>query len=173
VNKDIIMVVPGMVQKLNNQMNLEFHTSNLYLHLSEWCTQHRLNGTATFLRNRAQSSITQMMRVFDFMKKSGAWPVVKAERTFNSECTSLEDLFSKTVEDYQQRSNMLSGLTEAAKAHSDDSTLRFLTLLAKEQHRDGILLEAILDEVRNANRAGTCVQQTDRHLFGLISKQRG
>lgn len=63
------MVVPGMVQKLNNQMNLEFYTSNLYLHLSDWCTQQRLNGTATFLRNRAQASITQMMRVFDFMKK--------------------------------------------------------------------------------------------------------
>lgn len=29
------MAVPGMVQKLNNQMNLEFYTSNLYLHLSE------------------------------------------------------------------------------------------------------------------------------------------
>jgi ferritin-like protein 2 len=34
------MVVPGMAQKLNNQMNLEFHASNLYLHLSEWCEQH-------------------------------------------------------------------------------------------------------------------------------------
>lgn len=53
------MVVPGMVQKLNNQLNLEFHTSNLYLQLSEWCIQQRLNGTATFLRNRAQSSITR------------------------------------------------------------------------------------------------------------------
>ncbi|QGN38711.1 non-heme ferritin-like protein [Klebsiella oxytoca] len=167
------MVVPGMVQKLNNQMNLEFHTSNLYLHLSEWCTQHRLNGTATFLRNRAQSSITQMMRVFDFMKKSGAWPVVKAEGTFRSECTSLEDLFSKTVEDYQQRSSMLSGLAEEAKAQSDDSTLRFLTQLAKEQHQDGMLLETILDEVRHARKSGTCIQQTDRHLLELVSKQHG
>jgi ferritin len=26
----------------------------------------------------AQSSVTQMMRVFDYMKKSGAYPVVKA-----------------------------------------------------------------------------------------------
>ncbi|VUS66501.1 non-heme ferritin-like protein [Klebsiella spallanzanii] len=166
------MVVPGMVQKLNNQMNLEFHTSNLYLHLSEWCTQRRLNGTATFLRNRAQSSVTQMMRVFDFMKKSGAWPVVKAGETYSSECTSLEDLFSQTVADYQQRSSMLSGLTEEAKAQSDDSTLRFLTLLAKEQRQDGMLLETILDEVRNADKAGTCVQQTDRHLLDLVSKQR-
>ncbi|EMX9850818.1 non-heme ferritin-like protein [Klebsiella michiganensis] len=166
------MVVPGMVQKLNNQMNLEFYTSNLYLHLSEWCTQQRLNGTATFLRNRAQASITQMMRVFDFMKKSGAWPVVKAEGTYGTECSSLEDLFSKTVEDYQQRSTILSSLAEEAKAQSDESTLRFLTLLAEEQDQDGMLLETILEEIRHAKNAGTSVQQTDSHLLDLASQQR-
>ena len=166
------MVVPRMVQKLNNQMNLEFYTSNLYLHLSEWCTQHRLNGTATFLRNRAQASITQTMRVFDFMKKSGAWPVVKAEGTYGTECSSLEDLFSKTVEDYQQRSTILSSLAEEAKAQSDESTLRFLTLLAEEQDQDGILLETILEEIRHAKNAGTSVQQTDSHLLDLVSQQR-
>ena len=167
------MVVPRMVQKLNNQMNFEFHTSNLYLHLSEWCTQHRLNGTATFLRNRAQASITQTMRVFDFMKKSGAWPVVKAQDTYSAECTSLEDLFSKTVEDYQQRSSILSSLAEEAKAQSDAPTLRFLTLLAEQQDGDGMLLETILDEVRHAEKAGTSEQQTDRYLLDLVSNQRG
>ena len=166
------MVVSGIVQKLNNQMNLEFQTSNLYLHLSEWCTQHRLNGTATFLRNRAQASITQMMRVFDFMKKSGAWPVVKAEGTYGTECSSLEDLFSKTVEVYQQRSTILSSLAEEAKAQSDESTLRFLTLLAEEQDQDGMLLETILEEIRHAKNAGTSVQQTDSHLLDLVSQQR-
>lgn len=167
------MVVPVMVQKLNNQMNLEFHTSNLYLHLSEWCTQQRLNGTAIFLRNRAQSSITQMMRVFDFMKKAGVWPVVDAQGTYRAECTSLEDLFSQTVEDYQQRSMILSSLTEEAKAQSDESTLRFLTLLAEDQEQDGVLLKNILDNVRHAEKAGICLQQTDRHLLDLVSKQDG
>lgn len=167
------MVVSGIAQKLNNQMNLEFQTSNLYLHLSEWCTQQRLNGTATFLRNRAQSSITQMMRVFDFMKKSGTWPVVKAEGTYSAECTSLEDLFSQTVEDYQQRSTILSRLAEEAKAQSDEPTLRFLTLLAEDQEQDGILLKTILDNVRHAEKAGICLQQTDSRLLDLVSQQHG
>ncbi|VFS66541.1 Probable ferritin-1 [Kluyvera cryocrescens] len=39
------MAVSGMVQKLNAQMNLEFYASNHYLRLSEWCSEHRLNGT--------------------------------------------------------------------------------------------------------------------------------
>ncbi len=44
------MAVTGIAQKLNAQMNLEFYASNLYLHFSDWCNKHHLNGTATFLR---------------------------------------------------------------------------------------------------------------------------
>lgn len=72
INKDIFMAVPGMAQKLNTQMNLEFHASNVYLNLSEWCARHRFDGAATFLRTRAQSSITLTMRVFDYLKKPAA-----------------------------------------------------------------------------------------------------
>lgn len=66
------MAVPGMAQKLNTQMNLEFHASNVYLNLSEWCARHHFDGAATFLRTRAQSSITLTMRVFDYLKKLAA-----------------------------------------------------------------------------------------------------
>ncbi|MEK0248311.1 non-heme ferritin-like protein [Raoultella sp. BAC10a-01-01] len=166
------MVIAEMAQKLNNQMNLEFRASNSYLHLSEWCAQRRLNGTATFLRSQAQSSITLMMRVFDFMKKGGEWPIVKAEGTYRQECSSLEDLFTQTLADYEQRSSLLAGLAEEAKAQSDDSTWRFLTLLEKEQQQDGILLKTVLDVVRNADKAGICLQQTDRRLMDLVAQQR-
>ncbi|MFK3704970.1 ferritin-like protein 2 [Raoultella sp. BIGb0138] len=166
------MVVPGIAQKLNMQMNLEFRASNLYLHLSEWCEQHRLNGTATFLRSRAQSRVTQMMRVFDYMKTGGNWPIVKDEGSYSHQCTSLEDLFATTLADYQRRSSMLSGLAEEAKAQSDDTTWRFLTLLEQEQRQDGILLQTVLEEVRNADKAGVCLQQTDRHLLELVANRR-
>lgn len=72
------MAAVGMVQKLNTPMNLEFYASNLYLHLSEWCSEHSLTGTATFLRTQAQGNVTQMMRMFNFMKNAGATPIVKA-----------------------------------------------------------------------------------------------
>ncbi len=44
------------------------------------------------------------------------------DRACNPECTSLEDLFTQTTVDYRQRSSMLSGLAEEAKAQSDDNT---------------------------------------------------
>ncbi|MGL4724873.1 MAG: non-heme ferritin-like protein [Scandinavium sp.] len=166
------MAVPGMVQKLNTQMNLEFCASNLYLRLSEWCSEHKLTGTATFLRSQAQANVTQMMRMFDFMKKAGAYPVVKASQPIDEHCVTLEDLFLQTLEEHHQRSSTLSALTREAKAMQDDTTLRFLNALEKEQHQDGILLQTILDEVRSAHKAGLCMHQTDQHLLNVVNQQQ-
>lgn len=165
------MAVPGMVQKLNAQMNLEFYASNLYLHLSDWCSEHKLTGTATFLRTQAQSNVTHMMQVFDFMKKAGAFPVVKAEYASDDNCDTLEELFQKTLKEHQQRSRTLSALTKEAKALHDDSTLHFLNTMQQDQQQDGVLLQTILDEVRNARRAGLCMHQTDQHLLNVVNNQ--
>lgn len=171
-NKDINMAVSGIVQKLNTQMNQEFYASNLYLRLSDWCSEHKLTGTATFLRSQAQSNVTHMMRVFDFMKKAGAYPIVKASQPCDDNYATLEDLFLKTLTEHQHRSTSLSALALEAKALQDDSTLNFLNTLEKEQQQDGILLQTILDEVRNAKKAGLCMYQTDQHLLNVVHHQQ-
>ena len=53
------------------------------------------------------------MRVFDYLKKAGSWPIVNPDHACNPECTSLEDLFTQTLSDYQQRSRLLSGLAHS------------------------------------------------------------
>ncbi len=148
------MATAGMLLKLNSQMNREFYASNLYLHLSNWCSEQSLNGTATFLRAQAQSNVTQMMRMFNFMKSVGATPIVKAIDVPGEKLNSLEELFQKTMEEYEQRSSTLAQLADEAKELNDDSTVNFLRDLEKEQQHDGLLLQTILDEVRSAKLAG-------------------
>ncbi|EET4982794.1 TPA: non-heme ferritin-like protein [Escherichia coli] len=106
------MATAGMLLKLNSQMNREFYASNLYLHLSNWCSEQSLNGTATFLRAQAQSNVTQMMRMFNFMKSVGATPIVKAIDVPGEKLNSLEELFQKTMEEYEQRSSTLAQLAD-------------------------------------------------------------
>ena len=84
----------------------------------------------------------------------------------------LSALFTTTLADYEQRSSMLSGLTEEAKAQRDDTTWRFLTLLEKEQQQDGVLLQSVLEEVRNADKAGLGMLQTDRRLLSLVTRRQ-
>ncbi|MEB6378242.1 non-heme ferritin-like protein [Leclercia adecarboxylata] len=165
------MAVSGMINKLNSQMNLEFHASNLCLHLSEWCSENKLNGTATFLRTQAQSNVTQMMRVFDFMKESGAVPVLEPVDMSDEAYCSLEAIFQRTLEEYEERCQQLNQLTDEARKMKDSSTLNFLHDIEKEQQQDGVLLKTILEEVRQARRAGICLEQTDSHLLNLVNCQ--
>ena len=165
------MATAGMLLKLNSQMNREFYASNLYLHLSNWCSEQSLNGTATFLRAQAQSNVTQMMRMFNFMKSVGATPIVKAIDVPGEKLNSLEELFQKTMEEYEQRSSTLAQLADEAKELNDDSTVNFLRDLEKEQQHDGLLLQTILDEVRSAKLAGMCPVQTDQHVLNVVSHQ--
>ena len=117
------MATAGMLLKLNSQMNREFYASNLYLHLSNWCSEQSLNGTATFLRAQAQSNVTQMMRMFNFMKSVGATPIVKAIDVPGEKLNSLEELFQKTMEEYEQRSSTLAQLADEANWKKNSSMM--------------------------------------------------
>ena len=42
------MLSANVVKLLNDQMNLEFYSSNLYLQMSAWCEQKGFEGAANF-----------------------------------------------------------------------------------------------------------------------------
>ncbi|HBI09059.1 MAG TPA: non-heme ferritin-like protein [Franconibacter pulveris] len=158
-----------ILQKLNAQVNREFNASHLYLRLSDWCTEHNLNGAATFLRNQAQNNVTYMMSLFDYMKQEGADPVIGAAPVSACECGSLEELFLCTLDDLNQRSASLSRLMLLAKACHDETTCSVLDSLSASHAQDRQFLQALLEEVRAASREGVPVADTDQCFFNLVN----
>lgn len=73
--------------------------------------------------------------MFNFMKSAGANPIVKAMDVPGDELSSLEELFQKTLDEYQQRSSKLSRLTNEAEALNDAPTIDFLHDLEKSSSR--------------------------------------
>lgn len=42
------MLHQDMINKLNEQLNLEFYSANLYLQMSAWCDDKGFDGAAKF-----------------------------------------------------------------------------------------------------------------------------
>lgn len=61
------MLKTDMIDKLNEQMNLEHYSSLLYQQMSAWCSYHSFEGAAAFLRRHAQEEMTHMQRLFDYL----------------------------------------------------------------------------------------------------------
>ena len=68
------MLKPEMIEKLNEQMNLELYSSLLYQQMSAWCSYHTFEGAAAFLRRHAQEEMTHMQRLFDYLTDTGNLP---------------------------------------------------------------------------------------------------
>ncbi|MGL4857087.1 ferritin, partial [Plesiomonas sp.] len=72
------MLAQAMIDKLNEQLNLEFFSSNLYLQMSAWCDHHGFDGAALFLRQHATEEMQHMQRLFNYVSETGALPLIGA-----------------------------------------------------------------------------------------------
>ena len=92
------MLSPSMVEKLNEQINLEFYSSNLYLQMSAWCEEKGFEGAAEFMRKHAEEEMTHMTRLFTYVSETGALPILGSIDAPPHEFESLGDLFKETYE---------------------------------------------------------------------------
>lgn len=165
------MPTASIFQKLNGLINHEFYASHRCLHLSIWCTQHSLTGSANFLRSQAQNNVTRMMRIFNFMKQSGGMPDVVTLSLPDYHCVTLEELFQQTLDDYHLRRTTLTALKAEARAVNAVKVMRFLMALGLEQDREAEQLQTIIAEVRDATKAGLGMSQTDRRVLRLVERE--
>lgn len=119
-----------MLLKLNSQMNREFYASNLYLHLSNWCSEQSLNGTATFLRAGHRVMWPKWCACLTLWRVSALPPSLKP-LMFPVKTELSGRTVPKTMEEYEQRSSTLAQLADEAKELNDDSTVNFLRDLEK------------------------------------------
>ena len=66
------MLSEKMVTRLNEQINLEFYSSNLYLQMAAWCDYKGFNGCGKFLSGHAQEEMMHMQRLFTYVNECGA-----------------------------------------------------------------------------------------------------
>ncbi|SVS27605.1 Ferritin-like protein 2 [Klebsiella pneumoniae] len=83
------MLKTDMIDKLNEQMNLELYSSLLYQQMSAWCSYHSFEGAAAFLRRHAQEEMTHMQRLFDYLTDTGSLPRINAIASPFAEYASL------------------------------------------------------------------------------------
>ena len=66
------MLSNSVIKLLNDQMNLEFYSSNLYLQMSAWCEQQGFEGAAKFLSEHAAEEMQHMRKLFTYLNETGA-----------------------------------------------------------------------------------------------------
>ncbi|MEH8076402.1 non-heme ferritin [Gallibacterium anatis] len=138
------MLKPAMIEKLNQQINLEFYSSNLYLQMSAWCNEHGYEGAAAFLLRHADEELQHMQKLFAYVSETGALPILGEIAAPQHEFSSLKQLFTLVLEHEQLITHKINQLVDESFVEKDYSTFNFLQWYVSEQHEEETLFKRIL-----------------------------
>ena len=164
------MLTKTMEAKLNEQVALEFYSSNLYLQMSSWCHSRGLEGCAAFLRDHAEEERGHMMRIFDYINETGAMAVLSSIDKPGFEYADVKAVFEATYAHEQLVTRAINDLVAAAFEERDFSTFNFLQWYVAEQHEEENLFKGILDKATLIGMEGRGMYHFDAEIKQLIGQ---
>ena len=161
------MLTTDMVKKLNEQLNLEFYSANLYLQMSAWCSDKGYEGAAAFLKAHSQEEMEHMQRLFDYLSDTGALPLLGQIAAPPVNFKSIGDVFSQTYEHEKLITSEINKLAHLAMTTQDYSTFNFLQWYVSEQHEEEKLFKSVLDKLDMVGESGKALFLLDKDLKNL------
>ncbi|HBO38555.1 MAG TPA: non-heme ferritin [Pasteurellaceae bacterium] len=163
------MLSANVVKLLNDQMNLEFYSSNLYLQMSAWCAQKGYAGAAKFLSVHAAEEMDHMRKLFTYLNETGALAVINAIEAPAHEFVSLKQVIEKTYEHEKFITGKINELVGKTFEEKDYSAFNFLQWYVAEQHEEEKLFSGILDKFNIIGEDGKSIFFIDKDLAALAS----
>jgi ferritin len=151
------MASKEMIKKLNEQLNKEFYSSNLYLQMSAWCDTNGLEGSADFLRKHAGEEMQHMMKFFTYIGELSGLAVVGQLEAPPIDYKSLSKMMDMILEHEKFITKSIHTLADAAWTEKDHATYNFLQWFIAEQHEEEALFASIIDKLKlvgSDNRQG-------------------
>nr|WP_228550637.1 non-heme ferritin [Endozoicomonas sp. OPT23] len=164
-----VMLTQKMVDKLNEQINLEFYSSNLYLQMASWCESQGLDGCNEFLRRHAQEEMEHMQKLFNYVNETGAMAVLGAIEAPPHKFESVRDVFLRTYEHECEITRCINELANTAFEEKDFSTFNFLQWYVGEQHEEEKLFKGILDKIDMIGVDGKGLYFIDQEVAKVVA----
>lgn len=163
------MLKAKMVELLNEQINLEFYSSNLYLQMSAWCDVNGFPGASEFLEIHADEEMMHMKKIFNYVKETGSMPILGSIEYAQHDFEKLKDVFEETLNHERLITDKINALAKEAFELSDLSTFQFLQWFLAEQHEEEQLFSGILDKLNLLGNDGKGLYMFDKELQEMAS----
>ena len=164
------MLSTNVIKLLNDQMNLEFYSSNLYLQMSAWCEQNGFEGAAKFLSAHAAEEMQHMRKLFTYLNETGALAVITAIEAPAYEYKSLKEIIELTYEHEKLITSKINELVGKTFEEKDYSAFNFLQWYVAEQHEEEKLFSGILDKLNLLGEDGKGLFLIDKDLGNLAGQ---
>lgn len=161
------MLKKDVLDLLNQQINLEHFSSNLYLASASWCIAHGFENSGKFLLNHAKEETMHMDKLFSYVLETGSQALIGAIEAPQNEWASLKEVFEETLNHERKVTESINNLVAVCFKTNDFSTFNFLQWYVSEQHEEEALFMGIVDKFKLMGEDGKALFFIDREIGSL------
>jgi ferritin len=165
------MLNKALADKLNEQINLEFFSSNMYLQMSAWCQVQGLGGAAFFLRKHSGEELEHMHKIFGYLNDLGSMALVGRIDAPPVDYASIGDVFQRALEHEKQVTAKINQLVDLALTQKDYATFNFLQWYVAEQREEETLFADIVAKIEMLGGENRGLFFVDREIAAIGSRQ--
>lgn len=158
------MLSPALLDKLNEQMNYEFYSSQVYLAMAAYCSAESFDGFANFFIVQAEEEKFHAMKIFHFINTLGKRAVVSGMSDPSNEYGSLLDAFEQAYEHEQTVTKRIYDLSDIAWNEREHATINFLKWFIDEQVEEEATFDSIIQKLRRIDNDSNAFYMLDAEL---------
>lgn len=142
------MLNPTIEKALNQQVQLEAESSQVYLAMASWAEVNGYEGIAGFLYMHSDEERMHMLKLLKFINERGGHGVVPALKQPAAKYKGVKALFQDVLNHEIRVSTEINKLVEVCLKEKDYTTHNFLQWYVSEQIEEEALARKIIDKLK-------------------------
>ena len=132
---------------LNNQIQIEAFSSQIYLAMASWAETEGLGGAAQFLYKHSDEERMHMLKLVQYVNERGGKALIPQLNQPEKEYKSLTNLFQTLLDHEVMVSNEINNLVDICLSEKDYTTHNFMQWYVAEQIEEEALARTIMDKL--------------------------
>ena len=148
------MISEKLQNAINDQINAEMWSSNLYLSMSFYLQSEGFDGFASWMRKQSQEELQHAYDLADYVAKRGGVAKVDKIDVVPQGWGSVLEVFEHVYKHECHVSELINSLVDVASAEKDKATQDFLWNYVREQVEEEATAAGIVDKIKKISGNG-------------------
>ncbi|MBM3329841.1 MAG: ferritin [Calditrichaeota bacterium] len=138
----------SLAKALNDQLNREFYSANLYLAMAASCQARNLEGFAHWFRVHSAEERTHALKFYDYLYQRRSRATIDAVPKPPADWKTPLAAFEAGLAAEVEVSAHIAALVELAQKKNDHATVHFLQWFVAEQVEEEALFDGIIQKLK-------------------------
>ncbi|SDF12238.1 ferritin [Sporomusa acidovorans] len=162
------MIKSKLQQAINDQIQAEMYSANLYLAMSGYCMAKGLKGFANWLRVQYQEETMHALKFVDYILDRGGELNLKAIAAPPAEFGKPVEVFEKIIAHEEHVTRLINELYEVAVEEKDVAAQIFFQWFVTEQVEEEATAGAVLEQLKMIGDNSSDLFYLDKELATRI-----